>query len=439
MDGILHFPDNFLWGTATAAHQVEGNNIHNDWWAWEQQPHWIADHTPSGLACDWWGRAEQDFDLAQALGQNAHRLSIEWSRIEPRPGEWDHTAIERYRQMLQGLRDRGIEPMVTLLHFTLPRWLADQGAWENPATASLFARFVRKAVEELGDLVSLWITLNEPVVYAYLSYLEGRWPPFKQNFRLVLHVIRNLVRGHGLAYRAIHDRQPCAQVGVAHHVRTFDPANPDSVLDRMVASLRDRLFNLSFIVALVDGVLRLPFAIYARVPEASDSMDFVGVNYYFRDRVAFDLTQPRLLFSRNLPASWPSDAPSWVGEVYADGLRRWLERLAVYRKPIYVTENGLLDNSDEHRPRYILEHLAAVHRAIQAGAPVKGYFHWSLVDNFEWAEGYTARFGLIHVDFATQVRTIKRSGQLYGEIARANAITPEMVERYAPELMRAVL
>jgi len=439
MDTILRFPEGFLWGTATAAHQVEGNNIHNDWWASEQRPDWIADHQPSGLACDWWQRAEQDFDLAHSLGQNAHRLSIEWSRIEPRPGEWNHAAIDRYREMLQALRDREMEPMVTLLHFTLPNWFAHQGAWETPTSASLFARFVRKAVDAFGDLVHLWITLNEPTSYTYLGYVEGRWPPFKKQLRLVPYVIRNLLRSHGLAYRAIHEQQPNAQVSVAHYLRVFDPANPASPLDRRIAAWRDRLLNRLFFDALVDGVLRPPFGLNLRIPEAVDSLDFIGVNYYFRDRVAFDLRQPQQLFGRHLRDRIPADLPPWVGEVYADGLRHWLERLAVYGKPVYVTENGCLDRTDSQRPGYILEHLIALYRAIQAGAPVKGYFHWTLVDNFEWAEGYTTPFGLIHVDFATQTRTVKRSGELYGEIAKANAISPEMVARYAPHLLATLI
>jgi beta-glucosidase len=435
---ILRFPDGFLWGTATASHQVEGNNTNNDWWTWEQEPGHIHDGSRSGLACDWWNRAEEDFDRAKALNNNALRLSLEWSRIEPREGEWSDEAIARYRQMLQGLRDRGLELMVTLWHFTNPWWLAAKGGWGNHATAALFARYAAKCAEALGDLVRLWCTLNEPMVHAVSGYLTGDWPPQEHSLTKAFRVAANLVRGHGAAYRVMKQIQPDAQIGIAQHFRLFDPANPLSRPDRFVANLRNYLFNTSFVQSCIDGALRFPFGWNTRVPDAVDSIDFIGVNYYHRDRIVFDLMKPGMLFGRELPVERPAGYPSWFAEVYPEGLYRWLKQMAVYGKPLYVTENGYLDNTSTGSPAYILRHLANVHRAIAEGVPVKGYFYWSLVDNFEWAEGYSARFGLIQVDFATQERRLKLGGQLYGEIARAKAITADMVARYAPEVREEV-
>src|SRR5262245_45814557 len=212
-----HFPPGFLWGTATAAHQVEGQNTNNQWWDWEQQPGRIWHGDRSGDACDWWRNAEADFDRAAALGQNAHRLSIEWSRIEPREGVFDDTAIGRYREMLQGLRSRAITPMVTLYHFTNPCWLEAQGGWLNPGTPERFARFTAHAVAALGDLCELWCTINEPIVYATQSYLLGLWPPGATDIAKTLRATGMLLRGHAAAAQAIRRANPSLRVGIVHH------------------------------------------------------------------------------------------------------------------------------------------------------------------------------------------------------------------------------
>ena len=432
---IIRFPQGFLWGTATSSHQVEGNNTNNDWWEWEKGTGHIRDGHRSELACDWWNHAEQDFDLAQEMGQNAHRLSLEWSRIEPQEGEWDDDAMARYRQMLAGLRERGLEPMVTLHHFTNPLWLVEKGGWETEAVVPLFERYATKVAEELGDLVELWSVLNEPNVYAILSYAGGRWPPGKQNLLLAFRVLSNMLLAHGQAYQAIHRLQPRAKVGIAHAVRVFDPARPNSRLDRWAASIPDRIFNQLVLTALTEGVLAFPLTLNRKVPDLVDSADFLGVNYYTRDMVAFDASRPHELFGRRFYTEGAEMGDGGYSEVYPEGLYRLLKRLATYGKPIYITENGLPDEDDDQRPRFILTHLAAVHRAMEEGVPVKGYFHWSLVDNFEWAEGWTLRFGLIALDVETQERTVRRSGQLYGEICQAGAITQDMVRRYAPEML----
>jgi len=440
VDGdALCFPADFLWGTATSAHQCEGSLANNDWVAWERTPGSIADGTDSARTCQWWeGRYEEDFDLAQSMGQNALRLSVEWSRIEPDEGQWDHDAIARYRDMLGALHARGLEPMVTLFHFTTPLWLAERGGWENEAVVPYFERFVSKVVEALGDLVNLWCTINEPNVYAVQSYLRGIWPPQKRSVLTMLRVLRNQLLAHGFAYRAIHRLQPMARVGLAQHLRVFDPFGPDSLLDRWAAWFYDWLFNETVLAMPVDGVLRFPLGLNTRVPEAVDSQDFIGLNYYCRDMVRFDITQPGSLFMPRFPMPGAEFSMEGWGEIYPEGLYRLLKRLERYGKPIYVTEIGVPDNDDSKRPRVILTHLAAVHRALSDGVPVKGFYFWSLVDNFEWADGFSARFGLVHLDLETGQRALKRSGQLYREICQAGAITEDMVERYAPEVEEQV-
>jgi len=431
----LQFPSDFRWGTATAAHQVEGEPAPSDWWAWEQVPGHVKDGTDARRACEWWaGRYREDFDLAQAMGQNALRLSVDWSRIEPREGEWDGQAIARYRQMMSDLRERGIEPMVTLFHFVSPLWLAEKGGWENESTVRYFERFATKVVEECGDLVDLWCTINESNVYGAYSYLLGNWPPQKRDIRLAFRVIRHQMLGHALAYRAIHRVQPTARVGLAQHLRVFDPMQPRSMLDRWAARLQDYLFNGVVLDPPVDGVLRFPLSGNTKVPALVDSQDYIGLNYYSRDMVSFDITKPQLLFGRRSVMPGAEFSMEGWGEIYPEGLYRLLKRLQRYGKPIYVTEFGVPDNDDSKRPRFLITHLSAVYRAITEGVPVKGVYFWSLVDNFEWAEGFSARFGLIGLDLETGKRTLKSSGQLYGEICRNGAITMEMIERYAPEL-----
>jgi beta-glucosidase len=438
---ILTFPAGFRWGAATAAHQNEGNNTRNDFWAWEQIPAHIADGSTSGLACDWWNRAEEDFDRAAALGLNTLRMSVEWSRIEPQPGRWDSAAFDRYREMLRGLRARHIEPMVTLHHFTNPLWLAERGGWANGDVVPLFERYVAHVVETLGDLCRVWCTINEPSIYAAEAYVLGRWSPGESDLLKFVHVTCAMAMAHAAAYRAIHRRQAGAQAGIVQHMAAFDPANPASAADRRVAAIRSALLNWRFVDAVMEGKLKFPFGIgIRRHTLEANSSDFIGLNYYGRHPLRFDLSAAGSLFAREAQAApgiaWP--APWTDREIYPAGLYRFLTQLARYGRPLYVTENGMADATDEIRPGFILTHLAALHRAIRHGTDVRGYYYWTLVDNYEWVEGWTTPFGLIALDPATQARTPRRSAELYAAIARSNAITEEMVEQYAPQAMDQV-
>lgn len=430
----IEFPARFLWGTTTAAHQVEGQNFNSDWWAWEQSPGRIRNGDSSRIACDWWGGGyRQDLDRAKNLGTNAHRMSIEWSRIEPREGEWDGAAVQTYRLMLEYLIELGMTPFVTLHHFSNPVWVAMNGGWENPAVIRSFSRFARRVTRELGEWCSHWITINEPNVYAYQGYSSGEWPPGVRDVRRAFRVMSNMVRAHAGAYYGIKDIQPNAQIGIAHHRRYFTPFDASSALDRLATYFRNRLFNELVLLALEQGYLPFPLGFSERLPEVRGTQDFVGVNYYFTDQVAFDPFNPGEIFGRavNEPNSHELKASfSSAGTINPIGLERTLAELSRYRKPIYITENGVIDAGDHLQIKYLLSHLSSVGRAISSGAQVRGYFWWTLTDNFEWTEGYKPRFGLYAMDVVTQKRTPRPVTEVYAKIIRENGISEDMFKSY---------
>jgi len=430
----FHFPRGFLWGTATSAHQVEGFNTNNNWWAWEQQSGRILNGDKSGAACDWWGgRWRDDFDRAAAAGQNAHRFSVEWSRIQPVPDKWEESALDRYREMARNLTERGMTPLVTLHHFSDPLWLTEMGGWENEKAAGHFVAFVRKVVEALQEYVNLWVTLNEPNGLCVQGYLEGSFPPGKKDTKAYLRALTNLARAHALAYHTIHMVQPTARVGLSIYYRDLVPAKSSSPLDRFAAGLSSRMFNDFFPRAAQEGILRFP--LWSRtLPEAKATQDFLGLNYYTRDLVSFDLTRPGQLFNdRSTPAGVLMSEGNYIANI-PQGIYRAIKWGLKYKIPIIITENGVEDSQDVLRPRYLVEHLHQVWRAVNFNFPVKGYFHWTLVDNFEWERGWTQRFGLWELDPDTQKRKKRPSADLYAEICRENGISSEMVSRYAPEI-----
>ncbi len=437
-EATFHFPPTFRWGVATSAHQVEGNNANNQWWLWEQQPGRIKQGHTSGLAGDAWQHPEVDFDLAASLGLNALRLSVEWSRIEVAPGHIDTAALDRYREMLKGLRERGIEPLVTLHHFSDPLWLTEQGGWLNPNVTHYFTRYVEQVVRALGEYTNLWCTINEPNVYAYMGYMEGIFPPGKRDARLAFAVMRAMLRAHAGAYQRIHRLQPHAQVGLAHNLRFFDPLRPRNLLDRLVALVRDVGFNQTVLKAVWNGWWLPPMGLGPALT-LRHSLDWIGLNYYTRDLVSFDRKAKANFFARTTHDPQAEILDGGYGELYPYGMFRALKRLARMAIPIYVTENGIPDADDDQRPRALLLHLWQLWRALQDNVPVQGYYHWTLTDNFEWAEGWTLRFGLIELDPQTRRRTRRPSADLYTAIVRGNAITPELLDAYAPELRKVLL
>lgn len=438
------FPPGFLWGTATAAHQVEGGNDRNQWWDFEQVPGNIKHGDKSGAACDHWNLYPQDLDLGRAIGMGAYRFSVEWSRIEAEDGTFDAAAIARYRAMAEACRARGIVPMVTLFHFSIPRWAAAQGGFLNPAVVERFGRFARVMARHLGDLVDLWCTINEPTVYMAAGYLAGVHPPGEADTKLAVPLMKNLMKAHGAAYRALREADLAdadgdgapTRIGFAHHMRVFQAWDRFDPLDHAMVHAIDRVMNKAWLDVLSRGwtAFVLPgsrLTVRIDEPELAGTMDYLGLNYYSRDLIDFDPSQPGS-FARRLPEGAPVTDLGW--EIHPRGLYDLLLRVKRYRLPVYITENGLADAAGTRRAAFLHDHLAWIAAAIAEGVDVRGYFHWSLLDNFEWADGFEPRFGLYAVDFATQARTLTAGGAYFGAVAGANRLEPLPGQVAAPGL-----
>jgi beta-glucosidase len=429
MANDLRFPAGFLWGAATSAHQVEGRNTANDWWRFEQRKGAILGERSSGDACRHWELFDEDFALAAADGHNAHRLSFEWSRLEPARGQFDPGAVSHYHDVLASLRRHGLTPIVTLHHFTNPLWVADAGGWEVRETIDRFEEFVRFCAREYGAEVDWWCTVNEPEVYAFRGWSEGVWPPAVRDESRALTVIANLLEAHGRAYRVLkaEDRADAdgdgtaARVGFAKHYAQLEPLRPWNPLDRLQAYFENRVFIEAVERAAVDGTidLSIPGArpIRRTLPELKASLDWYGLNYYTRWMVRSLSPKPHVA----RPGSLRTDL-DW--ELWPEGFERAIAHAGGLGLPVLVTENGVADEHDVLRPRAIVAFVEAMHRAIAGGVRVLGYLHWSLLDNFEWADGFHGRFGLYAVDFDRdeRPRTRRASAEVYARIARANAL-----------------
>ncbi|MEO8464114.1 MAG: glycoside hydrolase family 1 protein [Gammaproteobacteria bacterium] len=408
---LARFPQGFLWGAATAAHQVEGGNHWNDWWEYEQ-----AGRLPyaSGDCCKHFELFDQDFDLARSLGHNCHRFSIEWSRVEPRAGQWNDAALRHYGEVIRSLQQHGLEPVVTLHHFTNPAWFTRNGGWQQSDAARQFSRFVERSIEHLPG-VRYWITINEPTVLAVQGYINGEWPPlYRRSWWKAVRVLRNLAAAHLAARAAIKKANPGALVGFAHNAQITLPCNPRKVRDRFAAHLWDQWRNRLFFRLLG-----------CRLGEAAANarrLDFIGINYYTRSFVTTDTFGPSALLGRTCKrAHHPEQGPySMVGwEVFPRGLGSVLDRFSEYGLPLFVTENGIATEDDDLRRVFLEQHLQVLGESIESGAPILGYMHWSLIDNYEWSLGTRPRFGLAAVDYATQQRTPRESARVLQRYATA--------------------
>lgn len=405
------FPKDFLWGASTAAHQVEGGTI-NQWTVWELAhaselaktaekrlgwtPTWNeikAEATDpnnyvSGVGVDHYNRYEADFDLLKKLNFNSFRFGIEWSRIEPELGKWDDAEIEHYRRYIKALKTRHITPIINLWHWTMPTWLTDRGGLKKGINLIYWQRFVEKVTAELLGEVDYIITINEPNVYATFSYLNGEWPPQEKNAVAMMRVYWHLVRAHRQAYKIIKAKYPKAQVGVAAQLANIQAKRPHNSIDSTVTQWMRYAWNWWFL----NRIRR--------------HQDYIGINFYFSDYY--------FAFKRENPKVPVSDL-GWYMEpegLYPLLLRTWNH----YKKPIFVTENGVADAHDQYRQWWVEETIVAMERAISEGVDLRGYCHWSLLDNFEWAYGWWPKFGLVAVDREHGMkRTIRPSAEWFAQ------------------------
>lgn len=416
---ILKFPKGFYWGAATSAHQVEGGN-HNDWTEWEKEnakrlaresesmcarwmPAWneIKNQAQdpknyiSERACDHYNLYEKDFDIAKSLGHNAHRLSIEWSRVEPEEGKFDEKEIEHYRQVIMALRERGIEPFVTLWHWTLPLWISRQGGWTNKKTIKYFSRYVEK-MARIFEGVKYWLTLNEPDdVYTFFSYGKAVFPPAQKSFIKAFKVLNNLIKAHRNSYAIIHSVNASAQVGFANNIIFFESGKHWS--DKIIKTVSDYFWNFWFF------------------KKTMPLNDFIGLNYYHHNRID----------GRRFNQNSHERVTDLGWDICPEGIYFVLKKIKRYNLPVYITENGLADAEDNKRGEFIKDHLYWIHKAIKEGIDVRGYLYWSLLDNFEWDKGFWPRFGLVEVDYNTLERRIRPSAYTYAEICKNNELKLE--------------
>jgi len=387
MKHTLRFPEKFLWGAASASFQVEGGIENCDWAEAARQGKVPA----CGAACDQYNRYEEDFNTAQKLGHNSHRISVEWARIEPEEGKFDLKEAQHYRNVINALRVRGLEPFITLWHFTLPLWFSNDGGFENRRSIERFKNYAEFVTREILGDVSFVVLINEPSGYAHNGYIRKYWPPFKKNVFTYISVCNNLIKAHNAASVAIKKIRPDIKVGVAKDNVLFESVGPNPI----------NFFAAKFLYHWIN---------HRFLNKTREHLDFIGLNYYFY-----------MLLGRTLDL--PKTDMGW--SIYPEGIYHVLRELIGYGKPVYIMENGLADATDTQRGKFIVDHLAQIHRAIQEGVDVRGYLHWSIMDNYEWTFGFEKRFGLIEVNFVTQQRKIRHSAYVYKNICETNTLEIE--------------
>lgn len=409
-----------LWGTAVSHYQVEGHD-ECDWSEWER-----AGRTRElcGAAVDAWRRYEGDADLAREAGANAFRFSISWSRVEPQPGRYDTRALERYAALIGHLRRIGLEPVVTLFHYTHPRWFHERTPWTSAAAVERFRQFAAVVADALGDAVRFYIPLNEPLVYALAAYYDGQIPPGVADPRALPRVFHHLLLAHAEAAAVIRSKQPSAAVGVAHNMMAFAPERPRHLLDRLLARVAHRCYNLGLVEAFATGrwdfLLPPATRLRGRIDDLPKLLDVFGVNYYSRLHLRCP-GRERLIgdFAYRDRSGEGLTDNGW--EIVPDAFGPLLRDAAACGVPLIVTENGLADGDDHLRLRFLERHVAAIE---SSGVDVAGYFHWSLIDNYEWLDGYGPKFGLHSVDRATMERRPRPSVDTFRRLGRQFLASP---------------
>ncbi len=420
----FNFPAGFLWGSAAAAACVEGNPPANDWSEWEQQPGRVLDGSSSAQACEWWsGRWREDFDRAQETNQKILRFSMDWARVQPEPERWDEPALDRYREMLLGLKQRGMTPLLSLHHSSNPRWFAEMGGWENEQSAEYYAEYARRVAEALKAHNALWLTFSAPNAYILKAYRAGTFPPGKQDIASAGRALVNMARAHAAAYEAVHALQADAQVGFTH---LWPSAGGRADADRN-----------AFPLAFQSG--QLEFGGFKQaLPQLKGTLDFLGIDYF--PLGAGSAPKALKQTKRKAPAPSASEPASESARAVenAQGLREAVNWGWKFELPMYISANGCDDARDDFRCQYLAAQVHALWHMVNFNAPVRGYLHWSLTDHFAWEQGWGAKYGLWALDPQTQQRTRRQSADFYAEICRTGSLSSEMVEKYCPEVFEQI-
>jgi len=391
---ILTFPSDFLWGVATSSHQVEGGNTNNDWYEWEKKGKTSEE---SGIACDSWNRYEEDNNLVKDLGCNAYRFSLEWSRIEPQEGQFSNEAIEHYRKILLDMKQKGIKRVITLNHWTLPLWFSKKYGWHKKESVEKFSVYCRKVMEGLGAEMDMIITLNEPRLTINRGYGKGDFPPGKKNPFLYLRARKNLIKAHKASYKIVKKIRSDLPCGITQYVNDFDWLGKGKAGNWITEKIED-------------------FYNWKIFQEIGENQDFIGLNYYSGYEISFRRPFVKMKAQNEIRSDFGwGFSPEGIHEVIMDAWKK-------FKKPIYIFENGAADAEDKIRAKYIAGHLKWIHEAIEEGADVRGYFHWSLLDNFEWNAGYSMKFGLYEVDRNTMERKVRGSAMEYANICKSNEL-----------------
>ena len=421
----LSFPENFLWGSAISAYQAEGNNYNNNWYRWEQIPGKIKNNDKCGECCDHYNHFEKDFALLSSLKLNAHRTGIEWSRIFPEENEVNQEEIEHYHKVFAELKKNNLLGFVTIHHFTIPLWFEKKGGFLKSKNLEHFKRYCETLSENFPE-VEFWNPINEPGVQPLMGYFYGEFPPGKKSIIAYSRAYRNLMKAHAIAYHSIKKNNPKSQVGMVKDIPYFYQKYNSKYWKKWIASGMDYAYNQVTIDTVTKG--KVPFIPFSRRKWLKNTIDFFGINYY--DAVYFKFKSGLPLgFELTLP--WITNRTQLGWGIYPKGLYEAIMRVSEeYKGPIYVTENGIATLDDTQRQKFILDHLLSVREAISDGADVQGFFYWGSMDNWEWAEGFEPRFGLIGIDYKTKERKVRDSARFYGEIAQNNGITSKMIEKY---------
>ena len=420
----MFFPKDFSWGTATAAHQVEGNNTNNNWYQWEHSfdkngKSRIHNDQKSGFSVDHWNNYPSDIKLMKDLGTNHYRFSIEWSRVEPSKGFIDQDALDHYRRICDELVNNNITPVATLHHFTHPIWFEEMGAFEKRENIQYFISFSDTVFKFLNDLVPIWCTINEPAVFVSQGYFNGVFPPGKKDPKLAAIVLRNMLDSHIELYRHLKSTPAGknSKIGIVKNIFQFEPHQRWNIMDWAVSSMLDSVFNSCIINYFKTGDFDFHLPLQARLsfqnPKAISTMDFVGLNYYSHYLVSArpNIKEPFVFLQR--PNEIQTDMDY---SIYPEGFYRALHTIKKLDVPIYVTENGIADKKDDRRSLFIDRYIYAMYKAMREGVDIRGYFYWTLMDNFEWAEGYDKKFGLYSVDFNTQERMLREGSKSFKKI-----------------------